>query len=720
MSIQTDFNRIGRFSIGLAVMGAGIFAASFSARANTPERYAKTAAFVAGLQNRDGGFAARPGEPSTLGATSSALRSLRHIGGSVRNVSGAIEYVKSCRDAATGGFAPKPGGAADVRSTAVGLMAAVELLIADESLRKGVMDYLDKHVKTFEDVRIAVAGLESAKQVSPRFADWIAIVESGRNASGTFGSGANEARATGGSVVALLRMGKTPADTSVVLAAMRSGQRRDGGWGSAEDGASDLETTYRVMRAFYMLNEAPNIDALRGFVDSLEGENGGYAVKKGAPVDQAGTYFATIILRWARELVGEPALVETAGFTSLVAGDDLTGWEGDSTIWKAINGSIVGKTLKLDHNDFLASRTTYGDFILKATFRLKDGAGNSGIMFRARRQGAHEMSGYQADIGENYWGSLYDESRRNKTLVAAAEPALKKLHKNLWNQYLIRAIGDDVRLSLNGVESVHYVEKDGAIARSGALGLQVHAGGPTEVEFKDLYIQKLPTPTADRSNAPGFHVRTHKFANEERKYVVYVPEGYDATVPVPVVLFLHGSGERGSDGIVPSQVGLGPAIAARPSAFPFLAVFPQARRTWAADSDDARAALAALDDVEAYYVVDPRRVVLTGLSMGGRGAWEIASAHPERFAAVVPVCGMGKPEDAGKLKDLAVWGFVGDADRAQTVLNLRSMIAALRSNSSGAEVRVTEYRGVGHNSWDRAYGDPELIRFMLAQRRPKH
>ncbi len=720
MSIQAVFRTIGRSAIVYAVAGVGIVAFGLIAEANTPERYSKTAAFVSSLQNRDGGFSARPGDPSTLGATSSALRSLRHIGGSVRDVSGAIDYVKSCRDAATGGFAPRPGGAADVRSTAVGLMAAVELLIADESLRKSVIDYLDKNVKTFEDVRIAVAGLESAKAVSPRFAEWIAVVEAGRNASGTFGAGANQARATGGSVVALLRMGKSPADPAVVLAAMRSGQRPDGGWGSAEADASDLETTYRVMRAFYMLKDAPDIAALRRFIDSLEGENGGYAVKKGAPVDQSGTYFATIILRWTRELEGEPALVETAGFKSLIAANDLAGWEGDSTIWKAMNGSIVGKTSKLDHNDFLASQATFGDFILKATFRLKDGAGNSGIMFRSRRRGAHEMSGYQADIGQNYWGSLYDESRRNKTLVAASEPALKRLHKTSWNQYMIRAIGGDVRLTLNGVESVHYVEQDDSIARSGSLGLQVHAGGPTEVEFKDLYIQKLPTPVADRSNAPGFHIRTHKFGNEERKYVIYVPEGYDATVPVPAVLFLHGSGERGSDGIIPSQVGLGPAIAAQPSAHPFLAVFPQARRTWAADSDDSRAALAALDDVESYFVVDTRRVVLTGLSMGGRGAWEIAAAHPERFAAVVPVCGIGKPEDAGKLKDLAIWGFVGDADRDQTVLNLRAMIAALRSSSSGAEVRVTEYRGVGHNSWDRAYGDPELIRFMLAQKRPKH
>ena len=201
----------------------------------------------------------------------------------------------------------------------------------------------------------------------------------------------------------------------------------------------------------------------------------------------------------------------------------------------------------------------------------------------------------------------------------------------------------------------------------------------------------------------------------ERKYTVYVPSSYDGSRVFPVILFLHGAGERGQDGIVPAQVGLGPAILNRPGGLPAIVVFPQARQTWAAGSADSNAALAALGDVMTAYATDPKRVVLTGLSMGGRGSWELAAAHPERFAAVVPICGPGRPEQASKYKDLPVWTFCGDADRDTTVVNMRTMVEALERE--GAPARLTEYRGVGHNSWDRAYNDPELIDWMLAQRR---
>jgi predicted peptidase len=110
-------------------------------------------------------------------------------------------------------------------------------------------------------------------------------------------------------------------------------------------------------------------------------------------------------------------------------------------------------------------------------------------------------------------------------------------------------------------------------------------------------------------------------------------------------------------------------------------------------------------------------VILTGLSMGGSGSWSVAAAHPERFAAVVPICGRGRTETAATLVNakLPVWFIVGDADRDQTVLNGREMVQALRA--AGGEARLTEYRDVGHNSWDRAYNDPALIGWVLSQAR---
>jgi predicted peptidase len=262
---------------------------------------------------------------------------------------------------------------------------------------------------------------------------------------------------------------------------------------------------------------------------------------------------------------------------------------------------------------------------------------------------------------------------------------------------------------------VTYHESDPSIARDGRIAVQMHAGGPMEVRFKDVYIQPLPEPKDDADASPGFHLRTLKSGQDERKYTVYIPQSYDGRKAFPVVLFLHGSGERGKDGVRAAQVGIGPAIHANPDGFPAIAVIPQARETWAAGSDDAKAALAALDEVLGSLKADPRKVVITGLSMGGRGSWEVAAANPDRFAAVVPVCGNGRPESARTLAALPVWAFVGDADRAATVLNTRSMVEAIKA--AGGTARLTKYRDVGHNSWDRAYSDPKLIDWMLAQTR---
>ncbi len=348
---------------------------------------------------------------------------------------------------------------------------------------------------------------------------------------------------------------------------------------------------------------------------------------------------------------------------------------------------------------------------------MRDGKGNSGVQFRSVRIPPHEMKGYQADLGEGYWGALYDESRRNMVLVYPRSDAIRALHRSDWNRYVIRAMGDRITLTLNGQDSVRgYQETDSGIDRSGLLAVQMHAGGPMEIQFRDLMIQPLPTPTADNPTQPGFHLRTVKTDQGDRKYTVYVPEGYDGSKAFPVILFLHGAGERGDDGITPAQVGLGPAILNRPGGIPAIVVFPQARRTWSAGSPDSNAALKALDDVLGAYKTESNRVILTGLSMGGHGSWDLATARPDRFAAVVPICGPGEPEAADRLKALPIWTFCGDADRDETVLNLRTMVETLRQE--GAPARLTEYRGVGHNSWDRAYNNPELIDWMLAQRRP--
>src|SRR6202042_873515 len=127
------------------------------------------------------------------------------------------------------------------------------------------------------------------------------------------------------------------------------------------------------------------------------------------------------------------------------------------------------------------------------------------------------------------------------------------------------------------------------------------------LQFPHLRTHPLPAPPAAEPNQPGFPLRTVKTDQGERKYTVYVPEGYDGSRSFPVILFLHGAGERGEDGIVPAQVGIGPAIFNRPGGIPALVVFPQARRTWSAGSTDSQAAIKALDDVMGAYKSDSKR-----------------------------------------------------------------------------------------------------------------
>lgn len=180
------------------------------------------------------------------------------------------------------------------------------------------------------------------------------------------------------------------------------------------------------------------------------------------------------------------------GFVPLFDGKTLAGWEGDTKLWKVEDEMIVGDSPGIKQNEFLATEKSYSNFELRLEFRLRDGAGNTGVQFRSRRvEGSSEVSGYQADIGEKYWGCLYDESRRNRVLVQAPDGLDKLLHKDGWNQYVVRAQGERVSLSLNGVQTVAWCEPDSAIAREGIIALQVHAGGPVRVEFRRLRIREL-------------------------------------------------------------------------------------------------------------------------------------------------------------------------------------------------------------------------------------
>ncbi|MBI2823841.1 MAG: DUF1080 domain-containing protein [Planctomycetia bacterium] len=193
-----------------------------------------------------------------------------------------------------------------------------------------------------------------------------------------------------------------------------------------------------------------------------------------------------------------PLIVSTAVAgepRTLFDGKTLAGWEGNTDVFRVQDGAIVGGSLdkRVARNEFLCTTKEYGDFELRAKFKLMGKGANGGVQFRSKRiPNHHEVSGYQADLGDGWWGCLYDESRRNKILVRADAQELDKvLKRDDWNEYRIRAQGKRIQLWINGQQTVDYTEPDDAIAPRGLIGLQIHGGPPSEAWYKDLVIEEL-------------------------------------------------------------------------------------------------------------------------------------------------------------------------------------------------------------------------------------
>ena len=195
-------------------------------------------------------------------------------------------------------------------------------------------------------------------------------------------------------------------------------------------------------------------------------------------------------------------------------------------------------------------------------------------------------------------------------------------------------------------------------------------------------------------------------------YLLYLPVGHGSDQKFwPLVLFLHGAGESGDDLNKVKKHGP-PKLIEQGKNFPFIVVSPQSRgRGW-----DPPTLNAMLDDIIANYKVDRDRIYLTGLSMGGFGTWALAAAHPEKFAAIAPICGGGNPADAKKLKDLPIWVFHGAKDSVVRPGQSEVMVKALKD--AGAEnVKFTLYPDANHDSWTVTYDNPEFYEWLLKQKR---
>jgi predicted peptidase len=197
------------------------------------------------------------------------------------------------------------------------------------------------------------------------------------------------------------------------------------------------------------------------------------------------------------------------------------------------------------------------------------------------------------------------------------------------------------------------------------------------------------------------------------KYLLYLPEGYGQKGKKwPLILFLHGAGERGDNLELVKRNGP-PKLIEQGKKFEFIIVSPQCpEKDWWPTKTDILIAL--LDEIESKYDVDKDRVYLTGLSMGGFGSWTLGCSYPERFAAIAPICGGGERFFAGRLKDVPVWAFHGKKDTIVPLDRSQEMVDAI--NAAGGKAKLTVYPNAEHDSWTQTYDDPALYEWFLSHR----
>lgn len=270
----------------------------------------ETIKFIQSLQNADGGFLPARQDPkldqaprSSLRATSSAIRALKYFGGELPGKEQVVRFVASCYDETSGSFSDVPQGKPDYFITAVGIMAVVELKMDEEKYIPKAIQYLTT-AKEFEEIRLAAAGMEAARRFVPEtIAAWMRQMAALRNGDGSYGKPNGDTRMTGSVVALILRVnGKLSDDEKKAsIKVLVNGQQTDGGFARADAKGSDLETSYRVMRAFHMLKEKPkDVAKLKEFVTKCRNKDGGYGVAPGQPSNISGTYFAGIIYNWLK------------------------------------------------------------------------------------------------------------------------------------------------------------------------------------------------------------------------------------------------------------------------------------------------------------------------------------------------------------------------------------------------------------------------------------
>ncbi len=234
-----------------------------------------------------------------------------------------------------------------------------------------------------------------------------------------------------------------------------------------------------------------------------------------------------------------------------------------------------------------------------------------------------------------------------------------------------------------------------------------------------LLLTAVMCVSADAKSATpkGFLLKSEKFDDATVNYTVYVPQSYDGKTDMPLIIFLNGLGECGTDGLRQLVTGLPSAIMFNAAKWDrFITLIPQKQQhvTEWGDAEDAHV-MGLIKRVCKDYKIDTHRVYLTGLSQGGRGTWRIAANHPDMFAAIAPCCGWGDEEIAKKVKDIPIWMFHGTKDEAVPYHASEQMNEWL--TALGADVKFTTYEGYHHNCWDHAYRDEDIPGFFLSHRK---
>jgi len=236
-------------------------------------------------------------------------------------------------------------------------------------------------------------------------------------------------------------------------------------------------------------------------------------------------------------------------------------------------------------------------------------------------------------------------------------------------------------------------------------------------------------PCAGQDKLDGFLARIHKNkAGQTMPYRLFIPPGYDQTKKYPLILWLHGAGSVGKDNKMQISEWSKPGThlwttAENVSKHPTFVVAPQCPDDQTCWDDPSAGALGKelvlvldiLDSLQKEFSIDAQRLYVAGQSMGGYGTWSLITKRPNLFAAAIPLCGGGNPSFAAKAAKTPIWAFHGDVDDNVPVSETRNMIAALRK--SGGNPKYTEYKGLGHEIWDRVFKEPGLVEWLFAQHR---